>query len=126
MSLKDKFIIFLLFLIFGSILAYKFNTAKGSDFNEIKQSFVKEDYEGLVVKKFYSKKHHGSPVFYVKKTGTKTIISPHKLYETIKIGDYIKKNKGDSIVEIYRDNKKTILNRRDVFDEIYFGNEQDN
>lgn len=76
---------------------------------------IREDnFQGFVIDKNYDKNNHNSPMIYLR---NKTKIAVFgEFWSQIKIGDSLEKKKGETIITVYRNNLKFILDNKAIID----------
>lgn len=73
-----------------------------------------ENFQGFVIDKNYDKNNHNSPMIYLR---NKTKIAVFgEFWSQIKIGDSLEKKKGETIITVYRNNLKFLLDNKAIID----------
>jgi len=111
------------FLSIGTImlaffLVYKFVVISSREqllYDSLK-NIREENFQGFVIDKNYDKNNHNSPMIYLR---DKTKIAVFgEFWSQIKIGDSLEKKKGETIITVYRNNVKFILDNKDVINDL--------
>lgn len=76
------------------------------------KNIKEENFQGFVIYKYYDKNNHNSPMIYLR---NKTKIAVFgEFWSQIKIGDSLEKEKGKTIITVYRNNVKFTLDNKDI------------
>lgn len=84
--------------------------------NNLLNSIQNEEYNGVVVEKYYDKENHNDPTL-VLKSGEKVSVYGI-IWGKIYIGDSIVKNKGETTLSSFRNDQKLIFDNKSIIDEI--------
>lgn len=111
------------FLSIGTImlaffLVYKFVVISSREqlLDDSLKNIREENFQGFVIDKNYDKNNHNSPMIYLR---DKTKIAVFgEFWSQIKIGDSLEKKKGETIITVYRNNVKFILDNKDVINDL--------
>jgi hypothetical protein len=76
------------------------------------ESIKNEEYEGVIVNRYYDKKNHNTPMLVFSNFVEVPIYG--QFYSQIKIGDSVVKKKNDTKIVIYRQNEVIILDNINV------------
>lgn len=76
------------------------------------KNILDESYHGIVVFKDYDKNNHNNPTLYFKDKFQIGITG--EFWSKIKGGDSLVKKKGETIITVYRNKEKFILDNKDV------------
>lgn len=98
----------LLYIIYVEIFRTTSMDSKENSLNYI----TNEQYMGTVYYKDYDKSNHNNPTLYFKDK-TEIIINS-EFWSKIEIGDSILKKKGETIITVYRNNEKFILDNQEI------------
>ena len=94
-----------LFIVFLAIRFYLFDN-KSSFRERLIESLKNEVYEGVVVKKYYDKENHNTPMIVFSNNQEAPIYG--QFYSQIQNNDSVVKKKGDTRIFVYR-GKQTII-----------------
>ena len=100
--------------LFAIILFFKFfilNTDEKSLEDSLK-NIKEENFKGFVIDKNYDKDNHNSPTIYFKDKTKITVFG--EFWSKIMIGDSLEKKSGETIITVYRNNEKFILDNKDI------------
>lgn len=98
-------LIVLLFIIFLGIRFYLFDN-KSSFRERLIESLKNEVYEGIVIKKYYDKENHNTPMIVFSNNHEAPVYG--QFYSQIQNKDSVVKKKGDTRIFVYR-GKQTII-----------------
>lgn len=117
MSIKQlKVILSIRTIILAIFLVYKFVFMSSREqllYGSLR-NIREENFQGFVINKNYDKNNHNSPMIYLR---NKTKIAVFgEFWSQIKIGDSLEKKKGETIITVYRNNMKFILDNKDSID----------
>ena len=99
-------------------LVYKFVVISSREqlLDDSLKNIREENFQEFVIDKNYDKNNHNSPMIYLR---DKTKIAVFgEFWSQIKIGDSLEKKKGETIITVYRNNVKFILDNKDVINDL--------
>lgn len=80
--------------------------------NDLLEYVKNENYEGVVYYKDYDKDNHNNPTLYFKNKSQITING--EFWSKIKVGDSLEKKRGETIITVYRNDKKFTLDNKNI------------
>lgn len=80
------------------------------------KNISQENFHGFVIDKNYDKNNHNSPMIYLRNK-TKIVVMG-EFWSEIRIGDSLVKKKGETIITVYRNNVKFILDNKDIINSL--------
>jgi len=109
-----KYLLNIFIGIFALFLLVKFVVLdSGKDrINTSLKNILDESYHGIVIFKDYDKNNHNNPTLYFKDKFQIGITG--EFWSKIKRGDSLVKKKGETIITVYRNEEKFILDNKDV------------
>lgn len=102
-----------IFAIFLLIRFFLIDTDKKRLDDSLK-NVKEESFEGYVTDKGYEKFNHNASVIYLKNNTRFAIFG--EFWSQIKIGDSVVKKKGETIITVYRNREKFILDNKEIID----------
>lgn len=103
--------LFLIYIIYVEITRIDMDNSKNASIY-----FMNLEYEGKVFYKDYDKSNHNNPTLYFKDKTQVTINS--NFWIKINKGDSLVKKKGETIITVYRNNEKFILDNKVIIDSL--------
>lgn len=85
-------------------------------YDNLLNSIRNQEYIGTVTKKYYDKENHNTPTL-ILKNGDKIYIYGI-IWGKIIIGDSIVKNKNETVLSVFRNEKKLIFDNKKIIDDI--------
>jgi hypothetical protein len=74
------------------------------------KNISEENFQGFVIDKNYDKNNHNSPMIYLRNKTKIAVLG--EFWSEIRIGDSLVKKKGETIITVYRNNVKFILDNK--------------
>jgi hypothetical protein len=105
-------VIFVLFLIYKFLIVSTREKLLDDSLKNVRE----EIFQGYVIDKNYDKDNHNSPMIYLKNKTKIAVLG--EFWAEIKIGDSLVKKRGETIIAIYRGDKKFTLDNKDIFDSL--------
>ncbi|KIO53376.1 hypothetical protein [Flavobacterium hibernum] len=103
----------IIFAVFLFVKSFIMDTSR-SRYEKALKNIQEQSFQGIVVDKGFEKFNHNAAMIYL---SDETKFSPFgQFWAKIKIGDSIVKKKGETIITVYRKNKKTILDNKEILD----------
>lgn len=119
-ELSDKQLKILIFFCVSLFLIYiiyvEFKRSNMNSSKDYLSSVINEEYQGIVSYKDYDKSNHNNPTLYFK--DKKQVIINGDFWAQIKTGDSLVKRKGETIISVYRNNHKFILDNKDFINKL--------
>ncbi|TCN59977.1 hypothetical protein D0809_08610 [Flavobacterium circumlabens] len=78
------------------------------------KNIQEEQFQGIVADKKFEKFNHNASVIYLKNTTKVAIFG--EFWSKIMIGDSLEKKRGETIITVYRNNEKFILDNKEILD----------
>lgn len=100
-----------LFAIFLFIKAFFIDTDK-KRFEESIKNIEEENFKGYVIDKGFEKFNHNASMIYLSNNRKFAVFG--QFWAEIKIGDSLVKKKGETIITVYRNKEKFVLDNKDV------------
>ena len=109
-----KYLLNIFIGIFALFLLVKFVVLdSGKDrINTSLKNILDESYHGIVIFKDYDKSNHNNPTLYFKDKSQISVFG--EFWSKIKRRDSLVKKKGETIITVYRNEEKFILDNKDV------------
>ncbi|MCC9019687.1 hypothetical protein [Flavobacterium lipolyticum] len=101
-------IIFVIFLMYNFFILDNREKLLDTSLKNIQE----ENYQGFVINKNYDKDNHNSPMIYLKNETKVAVFG--EFWSKIEIGDSIVKKKGETVITVYRNNEKFILDNQEI------------
>nr|WP_294926418.1 hypothetical protein [uncultured Flavobacterium sp.] len=113
-NMQLKYLLNIVIGIFALFLLVKFVIldSEKDRINISLKNILDESYHGIVVFKDYDKNNHNNPTLYLKDKFQISITG--EFWSKIKRGDSLVKKKGETIITVYRNKEKFILDNKDV------------
>ncbi|KAF2509375.1 hypothetical protein EYY60_13420 [Flavobacterium zhairuonense] len=106
-------IVIAIFAIFLFVRSFIIDTDKKRHNNGLK-SIKEESFQGVVVDKGFEKLNHNASMIYLNDETKFAVFG--QFWPKIKIGDSVVKKSGETIITVYRNNEKFILDNKEIFD----------
>lgn len=107
---EEGSLLFIILAIFGIATLIYFQVYKKDSLYYLKKNYalaIDENYNGVIEKKYVSKENHNSPT--VKFSKGKAMGITGNFWGKMQVGDSISKVKGDSVIQVFRNGDKIIL-----------------
>lgn len=102
-----------IFAVFLFVKSFIMDTDR-SKYERSLKSIQEQSFEGIVIDKGFEKFNRNAAMIYL---SNKTKFSPFgQFWPKIKIGDSIVKKKGQTIITVYRNTEKIILDNKEILD----------
>ncbi len=102
-----------IFAVFLFIKSFIIDTPK-KRLDDSLRNIKEQSFEGYVIDKGFEKFNHNAGMIYL---SNKTKFCPFgQFWAQIKIGDSVVKKKGETIITVYRNKEKFILDNKDIMD----------
>lgn len=102
-----------IFAVFLFVKSFIMDTDR-SKYERSLKSIQEQSFEGIVIDKGFEKFNHNAAMIYL---SNETKFSPFgQFWPKIKIGDSIVKKKGQTIITVYRNTEKIILDNKEILD----------
>lgn len=108
-TIKVNIFVFIIFLGL-MIIGFYFVISKKSVLNILNENFkfnIEDQYNGIIIKKYADKVNHNSSMVEFS-DGTNRGIHPY-FWGKMEVGDSISKVKGDSIIQVFRNDEKILI-----------------
>ncbi|MFH6999803.1 hypothetical protein ACHRVZ_17910 [Flavobacterium sp. FlaQc-57] len=103
----------IIFAVFFFMKSFIMDTSR-SRYKKALKNIQEQSFQGIVVDKGFEKFNHNAAMIYL---SNKTKFSPFgQFWPKIKIGDSIVKKKGQTIITVYRNTEKIILDNKEILD----------
>ncbi|WP_091492006.1 hypothetical protein [Flavobacterium phragmitis] len=102
-----------IFAVFLFIKTFLIDTDKKRIDNSLK-NIKEESFDGLVIDKGFDKFNHNASVIYFKDKTKVALFG--QFWAQINIGDSLIKKKGETIITVYRNKEKFILDNKEIMD----------
>ncbi|WP_128414791.1 hypothetical protein [Flavobacterium sp. Root186] len=83
-------------------------------YNDGLKNIQEENFQGLVIDKGFEKYNHNAAMIYLNNDTKFSVFG--QFWPKIMIGDSIVKKRGETIITVYRNNKKFILDNKDILE----------
>jgi len=104
-------VVTIVFAIFLFIMAFFIDTDK-KRFEESIKNIEEENFQGYVIDKGFEKFNHNASMTYLSNNRKFAVFG--QFWAEIKIGDSLVKKKGETIITVYRNKEKLVLDNKDV------------
>lgn len=103
----------IIFVVFLFVKSFIMDTSS-SRYEKALKNIQEQSFQGIVIDKGFEKFNHNAAMIYL---SNETKFSPFgQIWAKIIIGDSIVKKKGETIITVYRNNKKMILDNKEILD----------
>ncbi|MFH6994227.1 hypothetical protein [Flavobacterium sp. FlaQc-48] len=102
-----------IFAVFLFVKSFTIDTDR-SKYERSLKNIQEQSFEGIVIDKGFEKFNHNAAMIYL---SNETKFSPFgQFWPKIKIGDSIVKKKGETVITVYRNNEKFMLDNKEILE----------